>query len=110
MTDEPLPTPRGTEDERRSTAAEADEDPTESEGASGRGADPPPDIGDCGGRGGDCGGRDGEREPADNGAEPGAGDDGSDGSEPLEHRLERLRLWRTVVTLAVVVARLLRSL
>ena len=31
-------------------------------------------------------------------------------SEPLAYRLERLRLWRTVVTLAVVVARLIRSL
>jgi len=30
--------------------------------------------------------------------------------EPMEYRLERLRLWRTVVTLAVVVARLIRSL
>ena len=31
-------------------------------------------------------------------------------SEPLAYRIERLRLWRTVVTLAVVVARLIRSL
>lgn len=30
--------------------------------------------------------------------------------EPLEYRLERLRLWRTLATLAVVVARLIRSL
>jgi len=32
------------------------------------------------------------------------------GREPTEYRLERLRLVRTVVTLAVVVARLIRSL
>ncbi|EMA66049.1 hypothetical protein C461_12778 [Halorubrum aidingense JCM 13560] len=31
-------------------------------------------------------------------------------SEPLAYRLERLRLWRTLVTLAVVVGRLIRSL
>ena len=30
-------------------------------------------------------------------------------SEPLAYRLERLRLWRTVVTLAIVVVRLIRS-
>jgi len=34
-----------------------------------------------------------------------------DGDEaPLAYRLERLRLWRTLATLAVVVARLIRSL
>jgi len=36
------------------------------------------------------------------------GDDGED--EPLAYRLERLRLWRALATLAVVVARLIRSL
>jgi len=30
--------------------------------------------------------------------------------DPLAYRLERLRLWRTLATLAVVVARLIRSL
>ena len=30
-------------------------------------------------------------------------------TEPMEYRLERLRLLRTVVTLAVVIARLIRS-
>ncbi|WP_423996005.1 hypothetical protein [Halorubrum trapanicum] len=39
----------------------------------------------------------------------GEGDEADD-SEAREYRLERLRLWRTVVTLAVVVARLIRSL
>ncbi|WP_096394271.1 hypothetical protein [Halorubrum trapanicum] len=39
----------------------------------------------------------------------GEGDE-TDESDAREYRLERLRLWRTVVTLAVVVARLLRSL
>ncbi|WP_123619980.1 hypothetical protein [Halorubrum sp. CSM-61] len=38
------------------------------------------------------------------------GDDDECGPESAEYRLERLRLWRTVVTLAVVVARLIRSL
>ncbi|WP_434521006.1 hypothetical protein [Halorubrum sp. AS12] len=42
--------------------------------------------------------------------EPDGGDDESDGTDGREYRLERLRLWRTVVTLAVVVARLIRSL
>ncbi|MDZ5811521.1 hypothetical protein U4E84_09210 [Halorubrum sp. AD140] len=36
-------------------------------------------------------------------------EDGADG-EPHACRLERLRLWRTLATLAVVVARLIRSL
>ncbi|MFO8115267.1 MAG: hypothetical protein R6U01_07895 [Halorubrum sp.] len=36
--------------------------------------------------------------------------DSDDDEEPLEYRLERLRLWRTLATLAVVVARLIRSL
>ena len=31
-------------------------------------------------------------------------------SEPIEYRLERLRLWRAIVTLAAVLARLIRSL
>ena len=102
MIDEPLPT-TGTDGEQRSTDGETDEDLTGSGDASGRAADPPPDPGDREGR-------DDEREPEGDGAEPDAGDDGADGSESLEYRLERLRLWRTVVTLAVVVARLLRSL
>ena len=33
-----------------------------------------------------------------------------DADEPLEYRLERLRLWRAVVTLAIVIGRLIRSL
>ena len=32
-----------------------------------------------------------------------------DADEPLEYRLERLRLWRAVVTLAIVIGRLIRS-
>jgi len=42
----------------------------------------------------------------------GPDDDSADGDpddEPLAYRLERLRLWRTLATLAVVVARLIRS-
>lgn len=38
------------------------------------------------------------------------GDDENDDEEPLAYRLERLRLWRALATLAVVVARLIRSL
>ncbi|OTE98883.1 hypothetical protein [Halorubrum sp. SD612] len=66
-----------------------------------RATDPPPDRADGGAdREGDPGTRDGVDES-----------DGPDAHERrLEHRLERLRLWRTVVTLAVVVARLIRSL
>ncbi|SDF82197.1 hypothetical protein SAMN04488067_10965 [Halorubrum xinjiangense] len=62
-----------------------------------RATDPPPDRPDrdaaC-----ECG-----REPVS---------EGDEASEPdgREYRLERLRLWRTVVTLAVVVARLIRTL
>ena len=38
-------------------------------------------------------------------------EDQTDGDpEPLAYRLERLRLLRTIITLAVVVARLIRSL
>ena len=43
----------------------------------------------------------------------GPDDDSADGDpddEPLAYRLERLRLWRALATLAVVVARLIRSL
>ena len=36
-------------------------------------------------------------------------DGAADGDEPLEYRLERLRLWRAVVTLAIVIGRLIRS-
>ncbi|WP_435096541.1 hypothetical protein [Halorubrum sp. N11] len=37
-------------------------------------------------------------------------DQTDDDPEPLAYRLERLRLLRTVITLAVVIARLIRSL
>ena len=62
-----------------------------------RATDPPPD------RAG--GGVDRECDPGDR-----DGVDESDDPDAHERRLERLRLWRTVVTLAVVVARLIRSL
>ncbi|QUO48081.1 MULTISPECIES: hypothetical protein [Halorubrum] len=62
-----------------------------------RATDPPPDRPD-----GDAA-CERDREP------DGEGDDSVD-PDAREYRLERLRLWRTVVTLAVVVARLIRSL
>jgi len=117
MTDEPLPATDGAETEPNSTdetdrgEADRDEtdrgeadpsrDPATPDRGSGEGpdraTDPPPD-----GTGGDeaceCG-----RGTGDEDGECGEVDD-------REYRLERLRLWRTVVTLAVVVARLVRSL
>ncbi|GAA0543807.1 hypothetical protein ABNG02_00390 [Halorubrum ejinorense] len=119
MIDEPLPTPSGNDaesessDERPSDEQTGDEQQNAEQSneaqpdaprpvrgpATGpdRTTDPPPDSG--------AGGEADDREP-----EPLAGDGDADESEPLEHRLERIRLWRTVVTLAVVVARLVRSL
>lgn len=45
------------------------------------------------------------------GVDPPDDPDADDGDEePLAYRLERLRLWRALATLAVVVARLIRSL
>lgn len=64
---------------------------------------------------------DDEPPPGGGGVEDGEGDDGPEDADPeddpgsdsadetLEYRLERLRLVRTVVTLAVVIARLIRS-
>jgi hypothetical protein len=43
------------------------------------------------------------------GPDDGSGEEDRD-DEPLAYRLERLRLWRALATLAVVVARLIRSL
>jgi hypothetical protein len=55
--------------------------------------------------------------PSDDDGSAGEGHDPNDNSgdedpddEPLAYRLERLRLWRALATLAVVVARLIRSL
>ena len=113
MIDDQLPTPSGIDAESESSDERSDDErpsgeragdgeadaerlPPESGTDRDRSADPPPDSGD-----GEAVG-DRERESA-------AGDDDSDESEPLEYRLERLRLWRTIVTLAVVVARLIRS-
>ena len=114
MIDDPLPTPSGIDAERESSdgrpSGEGPSDPESNEAQpdaerpSGeptagpdRTVDPPPGAG-------------ADRESDNRGPEAMTGDDDSEGSEPLEHRLERLRLWRTVATLAVVVARLVRSL
>ena len=117
MTDEPLPTTDRTDAEPNSTDETPDRDATDETpnrdatatrhepspvprgptGAPRRATDPPPDPVD-----GDAG-RERDRESSGEEDEP-------DESERYEHRLERLRLWRTVVTLAVVVARLVRSL
>ena len=94
MIDDPLPTPSGIDAEAESGD---DRPPRESAAAPDRTTDPPPDSG--------AGEATDEREP-----EPAASDEDTEESEPLEYRLERLRLWRTVATLAVVVARLVRSL
>ena len=114
MIDEPLPTPSGIDDESESSdgqshgersdggpsnEAQPDAPRPVRESATGpdRTTDSPPDPA--------------EDEAADESEpEPMASDEDAEESEPLEYRLERLRLWRTVVTLAVVVARLVRSL
>ena len=49
-----------------------------------------------------------DEDPECDGDDPDRDDDPDE--EPLAYRLERLRLWRTLATLAVVVARLIRSL
>ena len=124
MNDDPLPTPSGIDaepqpnderagddrptDDRSSDERPGDRRPNEDQSREeppdrepttgpGRATDPPPDRGEGAGSG--------ARE-----SEPDAADDDTEESEPLEYRLERLRLVRTVVTLAVVVARLIRSL
>ncbi|WP_435073877.1 hypothetical protein [Halorubrum sp. HHNYT27] len=57
---------------------------------------------------------DAPRTPSSDGDPDDDSDNDSDGNDPtddpLAYRLERLRLWRALVTLAVVVARLIRSL
>ena len=111
MTDEPLPATERTDAEPSPTdrgASERDGRPNcdgadrDSPGREvreepDRTTDPPPDESD-GDAACEC-----DREP------DGEADEADD-SDAREYRLERLRLWRTVVTLAVVVARLLRSL
>ena len=111
MTDEPLPATERTEAEPSPTDREAserdgppncdgaDRDAPDREGRAEpeRATDPPPGGSDGGAR---C---DWDRDPAGESGE-------TDDPERTEYRLERLRLWRTVVTLAVVVARLIRSL
>ncbi|QKG92622.1 hypothetical protein HPS36_07095 [Halorubrum salinarum] len=87
---EPIPTERGEPPKRDSADRSARAEPD-------RATDPPPDD-----PGGDAG--------PECDREAGGGSDESDDAERREYRLERLRLWRTVVTLAVVVARLIRSL
>ena len=62
-----------------------------------RATDPPPDRADDG-------------EPPECDRDPGDEDGGTERTDEREYRIERLRLWRTVVTLAVAVARLIRSL
>ncbi|WP_424013759.1 hypothetical protein ACOZ35_11720 [Halorubrum xinjiangense] len=110
MFDEPLPAPEGIDIESNSTErdeppdqnatnpsrepATPDRDPREEPD---RATDPPPNRPD-GDAACDC-----DREP------DGEGDE-TDESDAREYRLERLRPWRTVVTLAVVVARLIRTL
>ncbi|RLM50797.1 hypothetical protein [Halorubrum sp. Atlit-28R] len=87
---EPSPTERGEPPKRDATDRIARAEPD-------RTTDPPPDRSD-----GDaaCECDRGPEAEADEAGEP----------DTREYRLERLRLWRTVVTLAVVVARLIRSL
>src|SRR6056297_2897324 len=115
MIDERLPAPERTDSEPTPSAEPADGDGREPTGRPGptggsaptdapnRAAEPPPDPDDGGGS-------DREREPTDDGAGPDASDRDPDDPNALEYRLERLRLLRAVVTLAVVVARLIRSL
>jgi len=120
MIDDQLPTPSGIDAESEPGDDDpSDEDPNErgssgressarlpdakrpargSEASPDRATDPPPDSGE------------GERRAVDDPGPDPAGDDDTDESKPLEYRLERLRLWRAVVTLAVVVGRLIRSL
>jgi hypothetical protein len=110
--------PRASEGERR----ESDGDPAASGPVPPRsrtGVDPPDGRADNETRGGD--GRD-DRTPALDERDADADDpvpderdaDADDCDDPdeesLAYRLERLRLWRTLATLAVVVARLIRSL
>ena len=105
MIDEPLPATERTDAEPKPTERDAADRDAADRDASARGprgepdraTDPPPDGPD-----GDAS-RERDRESSGEEDEP-------DESERYEHRLERLRLWRTVVTLAVVVARLVRSL
>ena len=111
MTDEPLPATERTDAEPSPTDREASErDGVPNCDGSDRDApdrevreepdrttDPPPDE-----SGGDAG--------CECDRDPGGESDEADGPDRREYRLERLRLWRTVVTLAVVVARLIRSL
>ncbi|QWC19082.1 hypothetical protein [Halorubrum sp. 2020YC2] len=110
MIDESLPTPERTDAESNPTDDRVDRDagdPGRESGPPDRGpraeperaTDPPPDPGDGEGSS-DC----------ECDCETAPEDDEADESDGREHRLERLRLWRTVVTLAVVVARLIRSL
>ena len=105
MIDDQLPTPSGIDAEsepgdREPSARlpDAKRPARGSEAGPDRATDPPPDSGE------------GERRAVDDPGPDPAGDDDTDESEPLEYRLERLRLWRTVVTLVVVVGRLIRSL
>ena len=126
MIDEPLPAAEHSDAEPTPPAETVGGDAPDPMNASSRAAEPPPDPDDGrardrddGDRGPDGDGdhcpddgetRDREREPADDGADPDASDRDADEPETLEYRLERLRLLRAVVTLAVVVARLIRSL
>ncbi|ELZ44275.1 hypothetical protein C464_15620 [Halorubrum coriense DSM 10284] len=120
MIDEPLPTPERTDSEPTPSAEPADGDgpgPTGRPEASAptdapnRAAEPPPDPDDEEARDPDDGeSSDRGREPTDDGAGPDGSDRDAEGPNALEYRLERLRLLRAVVTLAVVVARLIRSL
>jgi hypothetical protein len=102
MTDEPLPTSERTDAEPKPTRRDASD---RDEASSGDGSDR--DASDRGVREGPDRATD---PPPDRPGADGEPDRETDADEPLEHRLERLRLWRTVVTLAVVVARLVRSL
>ncbi|ELZ38635.1 hypothetical protein [Halorubrum tebenquichense] len=132
MIDDPLPTPSGNDAESATSEGDrseadpnarrsSDGDPTErdpndrrpdaerpareSEAVPDRVTDPPPGSSEDGEV------DDRESEPAGGGGDAnGNGDGDEEESEPLEYRLERLRLWRTVATLAVVVGRLIRSL
>ncbi|VTT86756.1 hypothetical protein DM2_2794 [Halorubrum sp. DM2] len=114
MIDDPLPTPSGIDAE----PAQSEEDPSDERPSGGRASDGEPDAERTARESGTDRDRSTDPPPdseageglGDRESETAAGDDDSDESEPLEYRLERLRLWRTVVTLAVVVGRLIRSL
>ena len=99
MSDEPLPTRTDGHGGPSRTDTRVDPDRTDAADRGGgtdpdRGRAPIPD----------------DDTPPDGAEADGEPDGDTDEAEPLEYRLERLRLWRILVTLAVVVARLLRSL